>query len=365
MPLATPTSLGDVLDARRAETVLGEVLHRDLDDALAPLFRVDRTLGTRAAHLRRSSRRHIVEPEETAGGLPPKRSTRRGPSGSGAPGDVLGPDGESGRPAGGSPRGAPSRLRRPAVPPIGLATVRRLRGPRARASRPCPRPGRRTPTGSALRSSPVGSPDRVLRPSPAPGDPTRPSDLAASLPSAVPPGSARLLSVRCFATAVRAPALRPVSPSRPSGRSERCANVPTAARGSTRRSRRSDPECAGQVRAKKSDKDVTPSGDVSASDRARSTSSAVTSHVNRSARYARLLAEARAAGSSSRSTSSTAPRAPRVVPVDEEPGRAVVDDERKTADGGRDDRRGARLRLERDETERFRRDGTSTTSAAA
>ena len=44
----------------------------------------------------------------------------------------------------------------------------------------------------------------------------------------------------------------------------------------------------------------------------------------------------------------------RIVPVDEEAGCAVVDDERQAADARRDDRRAARLRFERDEPERFR-----------
>jgi hypothetical protein len=158
------------------------VLHRDVDDPVAPLLRVDRAFGpgrrTVAAHVR-----HIVEPErppvisaEASISVAPRalvpratfRSCRRG----------------SGRPVLPASRDALCTFVAPAV----HRSVLRPSGDPWFACQPrgLPAPSGGGPRRDDLAIVPVGLPDRVSRPSSAPGIHTRLSDLAASPPCRFP-----------------------------------------------------------------------------------------------------------------------------------------------------------------------------------
>ena len=162
----------------------------------------------------------------TSGGLPPKRSVPFSPSGSSAPGDVRAWRRGSGRPVVGAPRGARITFaapagRRPVLRPTHGPVVR---GP---TSRPVCALGRRTPDGPDLAAFPSGCRFEP-RGSPRRGDPSRPSDLAASLPFRFPtsalPRRPVLPPTAGYRRFVRSllPAFRPLGAMR---------NVPTAPRG--------------------------------------------------------------------------------------------------------------------------------------
>ena len=156
--LGDPDLVGDVLDARAAEAVLGEVPHRDLDDPLAPLLglggRAWLRARPRAAHDR--SGRTIVEPEGPPVRLPPKRSAPVSPSGSSAPSDLAPVAKRSGPPA--VPRASrrASHLRRPAVAAVRSRDRPVARGSRRPASRPVRAPWATDPRRSRLAAAPVG-----------------------------------------------------------------------------------------------------------------------------------------------------------------------------------------------------------------
>jgi hypothetical protein len=113
----------------------------------------------------------------------------------------------------------PLRCRRPVLRPTDGPVVR---GP---TSRPVCARGRRTPDGPDLAAFPSGCRFEP-RGSPRRGDPSRPSDLAASLPFRFP--TSALPRRAGVATCRRVPALRPVSPpGLPAARSDaQCTDEP-------------------------------------------------------------------------------------------------------------------------------------------
>ena len=87
MPLATADLVGDVVDARPAVAVLGEVAHRDLDDPLATRFGVGGALDAGGPH-GAATVAEIEEPEGPPARREPKLSATVSPSGSVAPSNL-------------------------------------------------------------------------------------------------------------------------------------------------------------------------------------------------------------------------------------------------------------------------------------